>query len=48
MPENRYVCGICSARLSEGHGRRRLSDDELAQLVSNGSMAAITWGNNHT
>jgi hypothetical protein len=33
--------------VAAARGRRRLTDEELRQLIQNGSMAAIVWGNHH-
>jgi hypothetical protein len=42
-----YLCELCNARLSQARGGRRLTAEELRQLVENGSMAAISWANIH-
>ena len=47
VPDGSYLCGPCQARLAATKGRRRLTDEEVRQLVDNASMAGITWGNNH-
>jgi hypothetical protein len=40
-----FVCTSCVQRaVARRHGRR-LTDEELRDMVDNGSMAAITWGN---
>jgi transcription elongation factor Elf1 len=44
-----FMCSLCEARfrmLHEG-GTHRLTDEQVRNLVRNGSMAAIAWGPPH-
>jgi hypothetical protein len=41
------LCALCQARVAAAHGRQRLSDEQVRQLINNGSMAAIVWGGHH-
>lgn len=38
-----YLCSLCGSRVGSSATGRRLTDDELRTLVSNGSVAAVTW-----
>jgi hypothetical protein len=40
-----YVCSTWVQRAAARRRGRRLTDEELRDMVDNGSMAAITWGN---
>jgi hypothetical protein len=39
-PERERTSGACVASSATG---KRLTDDELRDLVANGSVAAVTW-----
>jgi hypothetical protein len=47
LPDGTRLCAICNAMAAAHHGRQRLTDEEVRQLINNGSMAGITWANNH-
>ena len=38
-----YVCVLCDARVRAGHRRRQLTEDEVRQLVENGSIIWLGW-----
>ena len=38
-----YLCSLCGARIGSSARGKRLTDDELHNLVANGSVAAVTW-----
>ena len=38
-----HLCSLCGARVGPSANGRRLTDDELRNLVANGSVAAVTW-----
>ncbi len=38
-----YLCSICDARVRSSRKGRRLTDEEVANAVRNGSAAAIAW-----
>ena len=38
-----YLCSLCGARVGSSTRGKRLTDDELKNLVANGSVAAVTW-----
>ena len=40
-----FVCSSCAQRAAARRRGKRLTDEELRNLVDNGSMTAITWGN---
>jgi hypothetical protein len=46
LPDGTHLCVICNSKAAAHHGRR-LTDDEVRQFIDNGSMAAITWANEH-
>ena len=47
LPDGARLCALCNAKISAAHRGRRLTDEEVAQAIDNGTMAAITWANNH-
>ena len=47
LPDGTRVCATCDAMAAAHHGRQRLTDEEVRQLINNGSMADITWANDH-
>ena len=38
-----YVCVLCDARVRAGHRGRQLTEDEVRQLVENGSIIGLGW-----
>jgi hypothetical protein len=38
-----YLCTLCDARIRSSKRGRRLTDEEVRNIVENGSMAAIAW-----
>lgn len=46
LPDGTRLCAICNSKAASHHGRQ-LTDEEVRQLIDNGSMAGITWANNH-
>ena len=38
-----YVCSGCELSISAGRRQEQLSDEELRQLIENGSTAGIAW-----
>jgi hypothetical protein len=38
-----FVCTSCIGRAAAGHRGERLTDEQVRNLVENGSMAAISW-----
>jgi glycerol-3-phosphate dehydrogenase len=47
LPDGTRLCATCNAMAAAHHGRQRLTDKEVRQLINNGSMAGITWANDH-
>jgi hypothetical protein len=47
LPDGSYLCVLCNSKLAASRGRLRLTDEEVTQLIRNGTMAGIVWGNNH-
>jgi len=46
LPDGARLCAICNAKASTHRGRQ-LTDQEVRQFIDNGTMAGITWANNH-
>jgi hypothetical protein len=38
-----YLCSLCGTRVGSAATGRRLTDDQLRNLVANGSGAGVTW-----
>ena len=38
-----YLCGMCGATAAANRGKEQLSDQELRQLIENGSAAGVLW-----
>ncbi len=38
-----HVCSLCVGRAAARHRRKRLADEQIRNLVENGSMAAISY-----
>jgi hypothetical protein len=38
-----HLCTLCLGRVAERHRRTRLTDEQIRNLVENGSIAAISW-----
>jgi hypothetical protein len=38
-----YLCTLCDARIRSSRKGKRLTDEEVRDIVENGSMAAISW-----
>ena len=38
-----YLCTLCDARIRSSRKGRRLTDEEVRDIVENGSMGAISW-----
>ena len=47
LPDGSHLCVLCNSKLAAARGRQRLTDEEVRQLINNGTMAGIVWGNNH-
>lgn len=47
LSDGSYLCVLCNSQLAEARGRHALTDEEVRQLIQNGTAAAIVWGNNH-
>jgi hypothetical protein len=47
LADGSYLCVLCNSKLAAARGRHVLTDEEVRQLIQNGTMAAIVWGNNH-
>jgi hypothetical protein len=47
LPDGAYLCVLCNSKLAAARGRHALTDEEVRQLIQNGTAAAIVWGNNH-
>jgi hypothetical protein len=47
LSDGSHVCVLCNSKLAEARGRSHMTDEEVRQLIQNGTMAAIVWGNNH-
>jgi hypothetical protein len=38
-----HLCTLCLGRVADGHRGKRRTDEQIRNLVENGSMAAISW-----
>jgi hypothetical protein len=38
-----YLCTLCDARIRSSRKGKRLTDEEVRDIVENGSMGAISW-----
>jgi hypothetical protein len=38
-----YLCTLCDARIRSSRKGTRLTDEEIRNVVENGSMGAISW-----
>ncbi len=38
-----FVCSLCDARMRSQHRGRRLTDDEVRQIVQDGTVIALGW-----
>ena len=38
-----YLCSLCDARIRSSRKNKRLTDEEIRNLVDNGSMGGISW-----
>ena len=38
-----YLCTLCDARIRSSRKGMRLTDEEVRDIVENGSMGAISW-----
>ena len=38
-----YLCTLCDARIRSSRRGKRLTDEEVRDIVENGSMGAISW-----
>jgi hypothetical protein len=43
MDGKAYLCALCNSRVRSSRRGRRLADEEVRNLVANGSIAAIAW-----
>lgn len=45
LPDGTRLCAICNSLAAAHHRRQRLTNEEVRQLINNGTMAAIVWAN---
>ena len=45
LPDGTRLCAICNSLAAAHHRSQRLTDEEVRQLINNGTMAAIVWAN---
>jgi hypothetical protein len=43
MGTRAYLCTLCDARIRSSRKGTRLTDEEIRNVVENGSMGAISW-----
>jgi hypothetical protein len=45
LSDGTHLCVICNSLAARHRRHQRLTDEEVRQLINNGTMAAIVWGN---